>query len=100
MSGVYWGLTAMALLDRLDDMDAPRIESFVLACQHPSGGFGGNVGHDPHLLYTLSAVRSPLARGTLRVFGVQGGELGVSSAWEGHIHGSRVDDPDVTSATH
>jgi len=22
-----------------------------------SGGFGGNIGHDPHLLYTLSAVQ-------------------------------------------
>ena len=22
-----------------------------------AGGFGGNVGHDPHLLYTLSAVQ-------------------------------------------
>jgi len=21
------------------------------------GGFGGNVGHDPHILYTLSAVQ-------------------------------------------
>jgi len=22
-----------------------------------AGGFGGNVGHDPHMLYTLSAVQ-------------------------------------------
>lgn len=22
-----------------------------------TGGFGGNIGHDPHLLYTLSAVQ-------------------------------------------
>jgi geranylgeranyl transferase type-2 subunit beta len=22
-----------------------------------AGGFGGNVGHDPHVLYTLSAVQ-------------------------------------------
>lgn len=71
MSGVYWGLTAMALLDRMDDMDAPRIESFVLACQHPCGGFGGNVGHDPHLLYTLSAVRPTTKRG----LGLQGAGL-------------------------
>lgn len=22
-----------------------------------AGGFGGNIGHDPHLLYTLSAIQ-------------------------------------------
>lgn len=30
---------------------------FVFSCQHECGGFGGNVGHDPHLLYTLSAIQ-------------------------------------------
>ncbi|KAI3916816.1 hypothetical protein MKW92_049821, partial [Papaver armeniacum] len=24
---------------------------------HQSGGFAGNIGHDPHMLYTLSAVQ-------------------------------------------
>lgn len=24
---------------------------------HCAGGFAGNVGHDPHILYTLSAVQ-------------------------------------------
>mmetsp|Transcript_45106 Transcript_45106/g.75257 ORF Transcript_45106/g.75257 Transcript_45106/m.75257 type:complete len:321 (+) Transcript_45106:227-1189(+) len=57
MSGVYWGITAMALLDRLHEMDKEGILKFVKGCQHPSGGFGGNVGHDPHLLFTLSAVQ-------------------------------------------
>ncbi|GKA88955.1 geranylgeranyl transferase type-2 subunit beta [Tanacetum coccineum] len=28
-----------------------------MSCQHSSGGFGGNEGHDPHLLYTLSAIQ-------------------------------------------
>lgn len=23
-----------------------------------AGGFGGNIGHDPHILYTLSAVQN------------------------------------------
>ncbi len=29
----------------------------VLRCQHDNGGFGGSERHDPHLLYTLSAVQ-------------------------------------------
>jgi geranylgeranyl transferase type-2 subunit beta len=29
----------------------------VLRCQHDNGGFGGNVDHDPHMLYTLSALQ-------------------------------------------
>ena len=33
------------------------IVDFVMSCQHDCGGFGGNLGHDPHILYTLSAVQ-------------------------------------------
>lgn len=57
MSGVYWGLTAMHLLGKQHMMDIEAIASWVLSCQHPSGGFGGSERHDPHLLYTLSAVQ-------------------------------------------
>lgn len=28
-----------------------------MLCLIYSGGFSGNVGHDPHILYTLSAVQ-------------------------------------------
>ena len=26
---------------------------FIKACQHPSGGIGGNIGHVPHITTTL-----------------------------------------------
>ena len=29
----------------------------MISCQHPNGGFGGSERHDPHLLYTLSALQ-------------------------------------------
>ena len=29
----------------------------MLSCQHESGGFGAAAGHDPHMLYTVSAVQ-------------------------------------------
>lgn len=38
MSGVYWGLTALYLLDRLELLDKAAIVDRVLSCQHASGG--------------------------------------------------------------
>lgn len=60
ISGIYWGLTAMAMMGRdLDnEMNTASIIEFIMQCQDAdTGGFGGSVGHDPHMLYTLSAVQ-------------------------------------------
>jgi len=62
INGIYWGITALDLLQNVDQMDRDGIIDFVLSCQHVddetrSGGFGGNVRHDAHLLYTLSAIQ-------------------------------------------
>lgn len=56
MSGVYWGVTAMALIGKEHLMEPEKIVAFVLACQQDNGGFSGNVKHDAHLLYTCHAV--------------------------------------------
>jgi geranylgeranyl transferase type-2 subunit beta len=57
MSGIYWGLTAVDLMGELQKMSRDDIVNFVAQCQHECGGFGASVGHDPHVLYTLSAVQ-------------------------------------------
>ena len=57
MSGIYWGLSALELVSSGDSLDKGEILRFVASCRHPCGGYGGNVGHDPHLLYTLSALQ-------------------------------------------
>ncbi|MFS7915158.1 putative protein geranylgeranyltransferase type II [Helianthus anomalus] len=57
INGAYWGLTTLDILDKLAAVDQETIISWVMSCQHESGGFGGNEGHDPHLLYTLSAIQ-------------------------------------------
>lgn len=58
MSGVYWGIMAIDLLGGLHLMNEKKIIDFVLACYDPvTGGFSGNIHHDPHLLYTLSALQ-------------------------------------------
>jgi geranylgeranyl transferase type-2 subunit beta len=57
MSAIYWALGALDLVQKIDALEKEKIIKFVLSCQHENGGFGGNVNHDPHLLYTLSAVQ-------------------------------------------
>ena len=81
MSGIYWTYAALSLLvppdeadrilgvtkptaatttDTTDDQNQsrPSIVQWVLQCYDKStGGFGGNIGHDGHLLYTLSAIQ-------------------------------------------
>ncbi|KAL6124926.1 hypothetical protein ACLB2K_077434 [Fragaria x ananassa] len=57
LNGAYWGLTTLDLFGKLDTVDVNEVVLEVLQCQHESGGFGGNIGHDPHILYTLSAVQ-------------------------------------------
>lgn len=70
MSGIYWTYAALSLLvsaseankvlgvtTSIDD-SRPTIVEWVLKCfDAKSGGFGGNIGHDGHLLYTLSALQ-------------------------------------------
>jgi geranylgeranyl transferase type-2 subunit beta len=34
-----------------------QVLEFIQKCQHPCGGIGASVDHDPHLLYTFSAVQ-------------------------------------------
>ena len=57
LSGMYWGLTVMDLMHNLDQMNKDEVLDFVRQCQHECGGFGASVGHDPHMLYTLSAIQ-------------------------------------------
>jgi len=62
MSGVYWSITALSLIVEhsvlREAMGMDKIVEWVFQCYDAeSGGFGGNVGHDPHILYTLSALQ-------------------------------------------
>ncbi|KAF4009747.1 hypothetical protein G4228_001138 [Cervus hanglu yarkandensis] len=57
MSGIYWGLTVMDLMGQLHRMNREEILMFIKSCQHECGGISTSIGHDPHLLYILSAVQ-------------------------------------------
>jgi len=59
MGGVYWGVSAMALLRRLDDeARKDNIINWILSCQDPArpGGFGPNAGHDADITATHYAL--------------------------------------------
>lgn len=58
MSGIYWGVTALDTLGSLEKLDRQEIIDFIRKCQCPqTGGIAACVQHDPHILYTLSAVQ-------------------------------------------
>ena len=57
LSGVYWGLTVMDLMKSLHRMNKKEVLEFIGQCQHPCGGLGASIGHDPHILYTLSGIQ-------------------------------------------
>ncbi|KAF2280700.1 geranylgeranyl transferas-like protein type II beta subunit [Westerdykella ornata] len=57
LNGLYWGLTALHLLGRLDALPRHEVLEYVFSCLHESGGFGAAPGHDAHMLYTVSGVQ-------------------------------------------
>ena len=58
MSGLYWCITALELLDARDKLDQDAVLQFVDECfDEESGGFAPSQDHDAHLLYTLSAIQ-------------------------------------------
>lgn len=57
MSGLYWTVTFLDLCHSIDKLEKSEIVDFLKRNQHESGGFSPCDGHDPHLLYTLSALQ-------------------------------------------
>ncbi|KAB8115393.1 hypothetical protein EE612_055826 [Oryza sativa] len=56
LNGAYWGLTTLDLLHKLHAVEADEFIEWIMSCYHPDQvDWGGNVGHDAHVLYTLSA---------------------------------------------
>jgi geranylgeranyl transferase type-2 subunit beta len=57
LNAVYWAHTALQILS-VENLPSAEVIVFLESCYSPStGGYGGNKGHDPHLMYTLSAIQ-------------------------------------------
>lgn len=55
---MYWGLTALALMKQHNIFPENDVIDFLRQCQDKqTGGISGCIGHDPHILHTLSAVQ-------------------------------------------
>ena len=72
LNGIYWAIAGLSLLHTPSDVisnlklsseeesseNCSHIASFVMKCYNSNtGGFSGNIGHDTHLLCTLSAMQ-------------------------------------------
>ncbi|CAL9734505.1 geranylgeranyl transferase type-2 subunit beta [Monosporozyma servazzii] len=58
LNGVYWGLTALCILDSKDTFKKQDVLDFVMSCwNNETGGFGPFPQHDAHLLATLSGLQ-------------------------------------------
>lgn len=55
---MYWGLTALSLMGQEESVPQEDVVAFVQDCfDETTGGFSPAKDHDPHMLYTLSAIQ-------------------------------------------
>ena len=57
LSAIYWSLTALDLMKKLDVIDKDNVLNFVKSCKNADGGIAPAPGHDSHLLSTLSGIQ-------------------------------------------
>lgn len=58
LNGLYWGLMALATMDRQDALPQEEVIRFVMSCfDDKVGGFAAYPGHDAHVLTTLSGLQ-------------------------------------------
>ncbi|ORY91648.1 rab geranylgeranyltransferase [Leucosporidium creatinivorum] len=58
MNGIYWGLTALALIGHKDALPKDEMLEWVMNCWNEDvGAFAPHPGHDPHIHPTLSAIQ-------------------------------------------
>lgn len=58
MNGIYWGLTALALMGREDALPRQEMIDWVISCWNEDvGAFAPHPRHDPHIHSTLSAIQ-------------------------------------------
>ena len=56
VSALYWGCSALNLLNNLSSHNKSETINFLLKCQNPNGGFGGSIGQDSHITSTHYAL--------------------------------------------
>ncbi|KAJ7937231.1 rab geranylgeranyltransferase [Mycena leptocephala] len=58
LNAIYWGLTALCIMDHPEALDKEDVIRFVESCwDEQAGGFGAHPAHDAHIHPTLSAIQ-------------------------------------------
>ena len=57
INGVYWSYTALHLMGGHKEINRNETSEFLQKCRCANGAYAPMPNHDPHLLYTLSAVQ-------------------------------------------
>ncbi|TIB67526.1 hypothetical protein E3P77_01470 [Wallemia ichthyophaga] len=58
LNGIYWAITSLSLLGRIDALDRSAVIEYVGNCWNSSnGGFSSHPNHDTHILSTLSGIQ-------------------------------------------
>ncbi|KAF7427896.1 hypothetical protein PC9H_007113 [Pleurotus ostreatus] len=58
LNAIYWGLTALSIVNHQDALDRDEMIEFVMSCwDEEAGAFGAHPNHDAHILATLSAIQ-------------------------------------------
>lgn len=72
LSGIYWCLSAMDIMQELDRMNRDEIMKYVRECRREDGGYGPAEQHDSHLLHTLCAVQIAIILDRLECIDAEG----------------------------
>lgn len=57
MSGLYWCVASLDVLDAIGEADHEFILHFIRTNQNADGGYAAADGHDSHILHTLCAIQ-------------------------------------------
>ncbi|KAJ7095203.1 rab geranylgeranyltransferase [Mycena belliarum] len=58
LNAIYWGLTALCIMDHPEALERDEVIQFVGSCwDEKAGGYGAHPAHDAHLFPTLSAIQ-------------------------------------------
>lgn len=73
MSGIYWSITALDLVNEAHRLNQNDIIDFIKQCQDTeTGGIAASINHDPHILYTLSAIQILCIYDEIKAIDVEG----------------------------
>ncbi|KAI0361986.1 rab geranylgeranyltransferase [Trametes cingulata] len=66
MNAIYWGLTALCVMNHKNALNREEMIDFVMSCwDDEAGAFGAHPDHDAHLHSTLSAIQILLMQNAL-----------------------------------